>query len=101
MSITATRPAVTTSATLVASNALADDSSIQSSHDWAVRSFLVKNHTGTESVFLGPSDVAAGTPAFEWATTDGPLTVDLEPGEALYGIVVAATQTLHVLRVGR
>jgi hypothetical protein len=101
MAIVSTRPAVLTTATLIASNVLADAASIQESHDYAVRSFLVKNFTGTASVFIGGSDVTAASPAFEWTTTDGPLTVDLEPGEELYGIVAATTQTLHVLRQGR
>lgn len=101
MAIVSTRPAVSTVATLIASNVLADDSSVQVSHDWAVRSFVAKNATATASVFLGGSDVTAATPAFEWAITDGPLTFELEPGESLYGIVAVTTQTLHVLRQGR
>lgn len=101
MAIAATRPAVTTSATLVAANTLADDTTLMPVHDWARRSFLVKNMTGTASVFLGTSGVTAAAPAFEWAVADGPLMIDLEPGEELYGIVAATTQTLHVLRQGR
>lgn len=101
MAVMSTRPAITTTVTLIATNDLADIASIQGSHDWATRSFLIKNSTGTASVFLGDSDVTAATPAFEWTTTDGPLSIDLEPGEALYGIVAVTTQTLHVLRQGR
>lgn len=92
----ATRVPITTAATLIASNVRTEAA------DWATRSFLVKNLTATASVFLnGANTVTAATPAFQWDAADGPLSVDLEPGEELYGIVAVTTQTVHVLRQGR
>jgi hypothetical protein len=94
--VLATRVPVAATATLIASNVRAEEA------DWATRSFLVKNLTGTAAVFLnGANTVTAATPAFQWDVADGPLAFDLEPGEELYGIVAVTTQTVHVLRQGR
>jgi hypothetical protein len=101
MAITPTRPAVTTAATLIAANTNTDETASKPVHDWATRSFLLKNMTGTASVFVGAGDVTAAPPAFEWAVADGWMNIDLEPGEELWGIVAVTTQTLHVLRQGR
>lgn len=97
MAIIPTRPAIAATATLIAINDRpAGDAE---GNTW---SYLVKNLTGTAAVFLGGDNtVTAGTPAFQWDTTDGPLMVSLEPGEALWGIVTAVAQTLHVIRQGR
>lgn len=97
MAVTAARPAVTTSATAIYTAPAATGSS---GDDWAGRSFLMKNITGTASVFLGPSGVTTSN-GYEWATADGPIGVTLEPGEVLYGIVASTTQTIHVLGAGR
>ena len=95
MAFAATRPAVTTSATKIAEN-----TSTHASDGEAV-SFLVKNATGTAAVFLGADNTVAAANGFQWDTADGSLSVDLEPGEQLWGIVAATTQTLHVLKQGR
>lgn len=62
-------------------------------------SVVLKNVTGTASVFLGPSGVTTAN-GFEWAPADGPLSIDLGREEKLYGIVAVTTQTLHVLATG-
>lgn len=99
MAVVATRPAVDTTAggTVIAaglSTVEGEQSDIR-----AVR-FLLKNLTGTASIFLGPSGVTTAN-GFEWKITDPPLEIELEPGESLYGIVAAAAQTVHALRQGR
>lgn len=68
--------------------------------DWGNRRALLKNLTGTASVFLGPQGVTTAT-GFQWDPADGPLEIELEGGESIYGIVAAVTQTLHVLAQGR
>lgn len=97
MAVTPSRATVTTSAVLLASNAATDPGE----GDYRNRRFIIKNSTGTASVFLGGSGVTTAT-GLEWAPDDGPLgDIELEPGESLYGIVAATTQTVHVLRTGR
>lgn len=96
MAIVASRPAILTTEVLIASNAATDAGEA----DARTRRYVVKNVTGTAAVFLGPSGVTTSN-GFQWDIADGPLTVDLEPGESLYGIVASTTQTLHVLQGGR
>ena len=78
--------------------------------DWQTRSFAVKNMSPAKtSVFVDVAKVAAPPSAaallsdgLEWETTDGPLYIDLEPGEALYGTPATATaQLMHSLGSGR
>lgn len=95
MPITATRPVAGVAETL-----LCELSADAGPSDDTTRRFLLRNATGTASVFLGPAGVTAAN-GFEWAVADGPIEVELEPGEKLYGIVAAAAQTLHVLGQGR
>jgi hypothetical protein len=97
MAVVATRPSVTTTATLIAQNTSADPGESNEYRNWR---FLIKNFTASADVFLGPTGVTAGT-GFQWASGDGPLAIELEPGESLYGIVTGTTQVLHVLKVGR
>ncbi len=98
MAIVASRPTVRTAPTLIAQNATPDDG--PASGEAQSFSTIVKNVTGTGSVFLGGPDVTTLT-GYEWTTADRPLSLDLEPGEKLYGIVAVAEQTVHVLRQGR
>lgn len=98
MAVTVTQPSVATTAggTLVAQNTAADPGE----GDYRTRKFLLKNFTATATVFLGPSGLTTAN-GFAWAVSDGPLEVELEPGEALYGIVATTAQTVHVLSQGR
>lgn len=92
----ATHADVGTSAVLLATNVRGEDA------DFATRSFVAKNVTGTVSIFLdGSAAVTAAADAFRWDVADGPLTFDLEPDEELWGIVVTGMQTVHVLGQGR
>jgi hypothetical protein len=93
MAITAARVDVLTTATLIATNSGSGD-------DQSTKSFLVLNATATANIFLGDSGVTTGT-GLQWASTDGPLSIDLEPGESLYGRVASTLQTVHVLGGGR
>lgn len=85
MAVTAARTDVTTAATLLVDGA--DTNGAQA---------VLKNLTASESVYLGPAGVTAAN-GFEWATGDGPLSIDLGRGDKLYGIVATTTQTVHVL----
>lgn len=85
MAVVAARTDVETSATLLVDGA--DTNGAQA---------VLKNITGTASVFLGGSGVTAAN-GFEWAVDDGPLGIDLGRGDKLYGIVAATNQTVHVL----
>jgi len=98
MAITVTQPAVDTTAggVLVAQNTAGDPGE----GDYRTRKFLLKNITASATVYLGPQGLTTGN-GFAWAAADGPLEIELEPGEALYGIVSTTTQTVHVLRQGR
>lgn len=96
MSIVASRVTAGTSATLLASN----PSAAGESSDYALISFALKNVDGTASVFLGPAGVTTAN-GFEWEPSDGPMSIDLEPGESLYGIVSADDQLIHIMRQGR
>lgn len=97
MAVAATRVDVTSTATSVASVTAGE--TIEAA-DYKARRYLIKNKTGTASVFIGGSGLTTGN-GFEWEVGDGALTVDLEAGETLYAIVATGTQTLHVLQVGR
>ncbi len=68
--------------------------------DYALIRALAKNATATETVYLGGVDVATTT-GFAWEVADGPLELEIEPGEKLYGIVATVAQSIHVLREGR
>lgn len=88
------RPVVSTTATLIAVNDTQARSSV-----------IVKNVTGSESVYLGRGPSHPGGDAgvttstgWEWETTDGPISVDLGPTESLYGVITTSDQTLHVLQ---
>jgi hypothetical protein len=95
MAVVATKITVGTSAGVIASNSTPDV--IQG--DYQAAAFLVKNVTGGD-VFLGGDSSVTTNSGFKWSATDGVLTVELEPGESLYGIA-ASNQTIHVLRTGR
>lgn len=98
MAITASRPDVTTAATLIAQNTAGDPGE----GDYRSARFVIKNVTSTASLFLGPSGVTSST-GVQWDPADGSLSFELEPGESLYAILASAqpTQTLHVLKGGR
>lgn len=98
MAIVVTQPVADTTVggVVIASNGATDPGE----GDYRSRTFLLKNVTASATVFLGASGVATGT-GFAWAAADGPLEVELEPGESLYGIVASTPQTIHVLRQGR
>lgn len=69
--------------------------------EWNRRSYLIKNVTASETVFLGGAGVATTT-GFAWAAGDGALEVNLEPGEELLAIRGGlADQEVHVLAQGR
>lgn len=87
---------VGTTPTIIAQNTETSKARERASYTFST---LMKNTTATATVFLGKGDVATGT-GYPWAVADGQLTVDLAPGETLYGIVAAGTQTVKTLRAG-
>ena len=58
----------------------------------------VRNPSATVAVDLGDSTVATGA-GYELAA-GAVATFTLDPEDPLYGVVVAATQSVHVLRTG-
>jgi len=98
MAIVVTQPVVDTTVggVLVAQKSSGDPGE----GDYRSRKFLLKNNTQTAAVFLGPQGLTTAN-GFQWDPADGPLEVELEPGEALYGIVAVTSQTVHALRQGR
>lgn len=60
---------------------------------------LVVSNAGTNDVLLGPSGVTTVT-GLALAATDGPIVIELAPGEVLFGIVATGTETVQVLRSG-
>ena len=96
MAIVVTQPAVGTSATLICQNTAGDPGE----GDYRTRRFRIKNVTATAPVFIGPAGVTTAN-GYSFATADSPIVIELEPGEALYGIVTTTTQTLHVIQHGR
>lgn len=66
-------------------------------------SLLLKNATGTASIFLEVGSPATSTAGFEWAPGDGPLSITLDRGETLNATLAAGQpdQTVHVLRAGK
>lgn len=61
--------------------------------------FLIRLPSGASDVYLGGSDVTTAA-GYQWVQTEGPIGAELFGGEALYGIVTAGTQEVHVLRRG-
>lgn len=94
MAVVASRPVAGSPAVLLAQNTASSDAS-----DASVISVLLRNTTGTGSVWLGPSGVDSTT-GFEWEVDDGPIALDLEPGESLYGYATIP-QTIQTLKAGR
>lgn len=97
MAVSVTQPSVTTSATLIAQNTAGDPGE----GDYRTRRFRIKNITGTGPVVLGGSAAVTAANGYSFAAADSPIVIELEPGEALYGIVAATTQVLHVIQHGR
>jgi hypothetical protein len=92
----AARVTVTNVATKVAENT-ASTSKIDASDDYRAVTVTLKNVTGGQ-VFLGDATVTAGS-GWQW---DGEvLELPLEPGEQLWAVVAAGSQSVHVFRNGR
>ncbi len=96
MALSTARVSVTASAVKIAENT----TSPSGMEDVQTVRVLLHNKTGTEAVFLGPTGVTTAT-GYEWTVAHGPLSVSLEPGESLFGIIVTATQIVHTLKAGR
>jgi BRCT domain type II-containing protein len=98
MSIVAASVSVTTSATKLAENTAV---SVGADSDKDTISFLLKNITASATIYLAGANTVTTANGWPWETGDGPISVDLEPGEALWGIVAVTTQTVNTLRQGR
>lgn len=88
---------VLVTATLLAQNTETSKARERSSYTFSV---MLKNSTAGATVFLGGNSAVTAATGYPWAVADGQLTVDLAPGEALYGIVATTTQTVKTLRAG-
>lgn len=92
------RATISTSSAAIVANSKASSGS---SADYDSQAFLVKRAPGAGvSVFVESNAAATLVGGFEWEPTDPPLQVELEPGEALYGITSSGSQVLHILRLG-
>lgn len=96
MAFSSAQASVTTSAAVVTS---ATDTG-GSGDDWAAKHVLIRNITNTSTIWIGGSNVAANT-GTALLTTDTGLAFDLEPGESVYAVSPAGTQTISVLTSGR
>lgn len=98
MSITTSRVSVGTSATLL----YAHPQSAADAGDYNSKNVALLNVSAAPTtVVLGPSGVTAANGA-RWIVEAGrTLSVAIEPGEALYGIVASGTQDVDVLVNGR
>ena len=88
MAVAARRVSVATTATLLTS---------VPSDSVSGQSILVKNK-GSADVDLGPSGVTAGA-GFALSAGES-VSVDLSPGESLYGIAASGTVSCHVFEGG-
>lgn len=98
MSVVGTRVSVGTSPTKIYENA-APGATLRED-DFRAINVLLKNLTATVTIFLGDSNVTVSA-GYSWEAADGGLTTDLEPGEAIWGIVAAGSQSVAVLKQGR
>jgi hypothetical protein len=86
--------AVGTGATKLAENLSRDKS------DDRTRIFTAINVTATATIVLGPAGVTTAT-GLRWTTALGPVfDFELEPGEALYGVVASGSQSVDVIGGG-
>ena len=62
--------------------------------------YLIRNVTGTATLYLEGEDPASEAAGFAWLASDPPLEIDLAAARTLNGLVASggAAQTLHVLR---
>jgi hypothetical protein len=69
--------------------------------DYNQRGFstLIQNPTGGVTVYLGGPDVTTTTYGYSLAAGSS-MSVDLFPGDLLYGVVATGTQALGILRTG-
>jgi hypothetical protein len=99
MAVTATRVSVTTSATLLYAHPRTAES--EAGDHTAKHVSLINASASPATVILGPSGVTTGNGA-RWIVGAGvTLSLDLEVGESIYGIVASGTQDIDVLVNGR
>jgi len=84
MAATATRITVSTTATLIATG------------DVAGTSVVVRIPAGGNTVTIGGSDSVTTSNGFDLVSGES-LSVELDSGEQLYGIVAASTQVVHTV----
>ncbi len=89
MAVTHANVSVGTTATLLSSAASGRDG----------QTLSIQNPTGGANVFLGGSTVTSSAYGFLLAAATT-FTIELQDGEAIYGIVASSTQTVNVLRQG-
>lgn len=60
---------------------------------------LIQNPTGGQVVFLGGAGVTTASYGFKLAI-DSNISIELNQGEEVYGVVASSTQSVAVLRQG-
>jgi hypothetical protein len=68
--------------------------------DQVNRRVLIKNVTATATIYIGGETDAVGQ-RFAWEPLDGPLSIDFEPDEELWGVSDGDDQVLHIISNGR
>ena len=94
MAITVSAPSVTTTATLIAQNAAGATADDQSN-----RTFMAKmwpTPAAGTVVYVGSDNTVTPATGWPWEAGDGAFPFDLEPGEALYGVMASGSQGVRV-----
>lgn len=90
MAVTSAQVSVGTTATLLTSTTDTDAN--------PGNEIIVANPVGGTDTYLGGPGVTTGTGLL--LTGGSSIALQVNPGDALYGVVAASTNTLHVLRNG-
>lgn len=68
--------------------------------DFGAQSFVLRNLTQTATVYLGSDATVTNTGGFPWYVSDQPVSIELEPGESVWGYASSA-QAIAALKAGR
>jgi len=89
MGLSHSRPTLTTTALQISSNHGGKDG----------QSISIQNPAGGATVYIGGSSVTSSSYGFA-LTENSAMSIDLQNGETLYGIVASGTQQVNVLIQG-
>lgn len=65
------------------------------------QSCVLKLAAGSDTVYIGGDNTVTDANGFPWETIDGPLSFELDSGEAVWGVCASGeSATVHVLNQG-